>query len=178
MNRLLIVDDEAAVLAALKRALRLQFGPALQVDACTDAVAALERASTQRYDVVLSDLRMPMIDGLALLERFAGLQPHCVRLLLTGSADFATAQRAVNEIGIFRYLTKPWNDQELALHISAALERAAAHTGSSDTVPAAPALPNPEEAERLRLEALEPGLTVVQWGPNGEVLMPALDSDV
>ena len=54
----------------------------------------------------------------------ADIQPHCVRLMLTGTADFATAQRAVNEIGIFRYLTKPWLDGDLEDHLQAALDQA------------------------------------------------------
>jgi response regulator RpfG family c-di-GMP phosphodiesterase len=52
------------------------------------------------------------------------LQPHSVRMLLTASADFQTAQRAINEAGLFRYLTKPWSDAELGAHFEAALQAA------------------------------------------------------
>jgi two-component system, probable response regulator PhcQ len=165
--RLLIVDDEPAVLSALRRALRHHFGPRLEVDTESDAHQALARLRHEPCDIVMSDLRMPALDGLSLLTLVPAMQPRCVRLLLTGSADFETAQRAINEAGLFRYLTKPWLDSELAAHLEAAMAEAARIAG--DRVPL-----TAEEAERRRLEALEPGLTQVDWGPGGEVLMPPL----
>lgn len=164
MTRLMIVDDEPAVLAALQRALRRRFGARLAICTEPDAHAALERLRSERFDIVMSDLRMPRMDGITLLTLVSAVQPACVRLLLTASADFETAQRAINEAGLFRYLTKPWLDGELAAHLEAAIAEAGRAT---------PPL-TPEEAERRRLEALEPGLTQVEWGPQGEVLMPPL----
>lgn len=181
MNRLLIVDDEPSVLAALQRALRLRFGRQLVVQTQVDALAALALARENEFDVVISDLRMPMMDGITLLARIALLQPHSVRMILTGSADFGTAQRAINESGVFRYLTKPWHDADLAAHIEAALEQARcmrAQREQAEQWQAQAALPSAQELERQRLEALEPGLTHVEWGPLGEVLMPdLLDAD-
>ncbi|NRF71817.1 response regulator [Aquincola sp. S2] len=169
VTRLLIVDDEAPVLAALQRALRQRFGARLQVETHTDAHEALIRLRDQPFDIVLSDLRMPQMDGLTLQTLASAIQPKSVRLLLTGSADFETAQRAINEAGLFRYLTKPWLDSELAAHLEAAISEAAR------IAPPAPPVPtSAQERERQRLEALEPGLTHVQWGPQGEVLMPPL----
>jgi DNA-binding NtrC family response regulator len=167
--RLLIIDDEPAVLSALRRALRHTFGERLQVSTEPDAHAALARLRDEPYDIVMSDLRMPALDGLTLLTLAMALQPQCVRLLLTGSADFATAQRAINEAGLFRYLTKPWTNHELSSHLEAAMAQAALAGRERAAV-------TPEEAERRRLEALEPGLTQVEWGPAGEVLMPPLSS--
>lgn len=168
MNRLLIVDDEPSVLAALRRALRHRFGTALSIDTCDDPLAALALAKAQPYDIVLSDLRMPDIDGLSFLSLVSALAPDSVRMVLTGSADFETAQRAINETGVFRYLTKPWTEAELHGHLAAAIACAEARRA------AAPPL-DPEEAERLRLEQMEPGITAVEWGPAGEVLMPPLE---
>lgn len=167
--RLLIVDDEVSVLSALRRALRHRFGTTLVVETCDDALAALALARTQQYDIVLSDLRMPEIDGLAFLALVGAVSPHSVRMVLTGSADFHTAQRAINEAGVFRYLTKPWTESELHGHLAAAIAAVEARRA------AAPPL-DPEEAERQRLEQLEPGITTVEWGPAGEVLMPPLGS--
>jgi len=166
MKRILIVDDEPAVLAALQRALRLRFGPRLAVRTEADAIAALALLRQTDYDVIVSDLRMPAIDGLSFLTLAAGLQPQSVRMILTGSADFETAQRAINESGVFRYLTKPWDDSVLAAHVEAALMQAAAVRALDATTP--------QERERRRMEALEPGITAVEWGPAGEVLMPEL----
>jgi DNA-binding NtrC family response regulator len=178
---LLIVDDESNVLSALQRALRLHFGARLQVTVNTDAHAALRLAHGADFDLVVSDLRMPAMDGIRFLEQVATLQPHAVRMILTGSADFETAQRAINEVGLFRYLTKPWGDAELAAHIEAAMthaedsaqQRLQAEAWQLEREPVLTA----EEHERRRLEALEPGITHVEWGPGGEVLMPALDAE-
>jgi len=163
MSHILIVDDEPSVLAALRRALRLRFGARLVLHTEADALLALDRLRLQRYDIVVSDLRMPAIDGLSFLCLAAGLQPHSVRMILTGTADFETAQRAINESGVFRYLTKPWDDAVLAMHVEAALLQAAAQRALDTTTP--------QEHERRRLEALEPGITQVEWGPGGEVLL-------
>jgi YesN/AraC family two-component response regulator len=170
--RLLIVDDEPHVLAALQRALRLHFGQRLQITLQANAMAALRLVRATPFDVVVSDMRMPAMDGLSFLERVAQLQPRAVRMILTGSADFETAQRAINEVGLFRYLTKPWHDLELASHLEAAIERAAEAARQRQGTLSA------QEIERQRLEALEPGITQVEWGPGGEVLMPSLDGEL
>lgn len=175
MNHVLIVDDDPHVVAALQRSLRLRFGARLRVRACTDPLAAVDQARDLACDVVIADLRMPLMDGLTFLKRFAQLQPQAVRLMLTASTDFTTAQRALNDAGVFRYLSKPWHDDELAEHIEAALahslemrqQRAAAQAWEAHR-----AQPSAQDLERQRLEATEPGITRVNWGPNGEVLMP------
>ena len=126
MNRLLIVDDEALVLSALRRALRQRWGDALAVVTETDPVQALERARHETFDVVISDLRMPEVDGVAFLSLMSAVQPDSVRIMLTGSAEFESAQRAIQDAGVFRYLTKPWDETELIAHVSAALAQAEA----------------------------------------------------
>jgi DNA-binding NtrC family response regulator len=176
---ILIVDDELSVLAALQRSLRLRYGRRLEVETQLDASVALKRAKIQAFDVVISDLRMPMMDGLTFLGGIARISPHSVRMVLTGSADFDTAQRAINGAGVFRYLCKPWDDQDLATHIDAALthslrlrEQGSHAQAWNDKINAV----SPQEFERRRLEAIEPGITRVEWGAHGEVLMPSLDA--
>lgn len=179
LQRLLIVDDEALVLAALKRALRKRYGQTLAVEARTDALAALEILRVRDFDLVISDLRMPAMDGLTFLGKAARLRPHMVRMVLTGSADFATAQLAINGAGVFRYLCKPWRDEELAAHVDAGLALAGSSRQQREAAQAWQDhrhAPSSEELERRYLEALEPGLTHVDWGPNGEVLMPPVTS--
>lgn len=176
-QRLLIVDDEASVLAALKRALRHRYGQALAVEAQMDAMAALDVLRVRDFDLVMSDLRMPAMDGLTFLGHAARLRPHMVRMVLTGTADFATAQQAINDAGVFRYLCKPWRDEDLATHVDAALSLAGSSRQQREAAQAwrdHREAPSSEELERRRLEALEPGLTHVEWGPNGEVLMPSV----
>ncbi|MGC4395847.1 response regulator [Hydrogenophaga sp. T2] len=176
-TRLLLVDDETAVLSALQRALRQRFGSALVVSMCSDAPAALERLRTHDVDLVISDLRMPVMDGIEFMRRVAVLRPHTVRMILTGSSDFATAQAAINGAGVFRYLCKPWQDDELAAHIEAAIAQAGLNAAQREAAQAWQDrcdAPSAEELERRRLEALEPGITHVEWGPDGEVLLPPI----
>lgn len=174
---MLIVDDELSVLTALQRSLRLRYGRRLAVETQLDAGHALKRVEVQDFDVVISDLRMPAMDGLTFLSGVARLRPHSVRMVLTGSADFETAQRAINDTGVFRYLCKPWDDEEMTTHIDAALAHARllreqrSHAQAwQDQVNAI----SPQELERRRLEEMEPGITQVEWGAHGEVLMPPL----
>lgn len=176
-QRLLIVDDEAPVLSALKRAIRHRYGQTLIVEAQDDPAAALELLRVRDFELVISDLRMPAMDGLTFLRKAAQMRPHMVRMVLTGSSDFETAQQAINEAGVFRYLCKPWRDEDLARHVDAALALAASAREQRQSAQAwhdRRELPSAQELERRRLEALEPGLTHVEWGPAGEVLMPPI----
>jgi DNA-binding NtrC family response regulator len=125
MSRVLLVDDDLPVLQALRRELRSALGPGVAIDACSDPLLALARTRQVAYDVIVSDLRMPGLDGLGLLTLMNAVQPQAVRLLLTGSADFATAQAAINDAGVFRYLCKPWDVAALRGHLRAALAQAA-----------------------------------------------------
>lgn len=161
MKRLLIVDDEAPVLQALRRLLQRHFTPQqLSLTLCSDPLQALQRLQQERFDVLISDYRMPGLDGVSLLARARELDPRAVRLMLSATADFGTLLAAVNRGGVFRFIAKPWSDAQLLADLQAAL--------AFDPC----AMPSDYELERRRLEALEPGITQVEWGPNGEVLMP------
>ena len=161
MKRLLIVDDEVPVLHALRRLLQRHFEPQeLGVELCTDPLHALQRLHEARFDVIISDYRMPRLDGVTLLVRARELDPRAVRMMLSAAADFGTVLDAVNLAEVFRYIPKPWDEPQLLADLNAAL--------AFDPC----ALPSSDELERRRLEALEPGITQVEWGPNGEVLMP------
>ena len=170
MIRLLIVDDEPSVLSALRRELRGAFVDELSIHTCADPAQALRLARDKPFDIVMSDLRMPEIDGLAFLSLVSAVAPASVRIVLTGSADFETAQRAINDAGVFRYLTKPWSQADLRNHLTAAIQccRQAAAAAAHEQAMSA------QDLERRRLEAMEPGITAVEWGPAGEVLMPPL----
>lgn len=174
MNRLLLVDDDPNVVAALRRVLRSSFNQALTVECFGDPFAALERLKQVHFDVILSDYRMPAMDGFEFLRQARELQPHVVRMVLSAASDFKSVQQAINEIEVFRYLVKPWTEEEFVEQISSALDRAD-HDRTERELADAMRLQqgelSPEELELRRLEELEPGLTVVEWGPNGEVVM-------
>lgn len=126
MKRVLIVDDDAAVLSSLQRALRRHFGPSVDVRTCDDALDALALVRDEHFDVVLTDLHMPELDGTSLLTLLSVVRPQAVRMLITGAADFESERRAIHDADVFRCLGKPWNDDELAVHVGAALAYGAA----------------------------------------------------
>lgn len=172
---LLIVDDEVPVLMALERAIRRHFGPRLVVSATPEPEIALARLVARDFAVVMSDLHMPAMDGIAFLRQAAAIRPDSVRLVLTGAADFASAQEAINHTGVFRYLCKPWQDVDLLTQLEAALALAEQRWLQRQMVlHGTAAAATPQAVEALKLEALEPGITHVDWGPHGEVLMPPL----
>jgi two-component system probable response regulator PhcQ len=160
MKRLLIVDDEPRVLHALRRELLRHFPPhELAVEICDDPLRALKRLCEVHFHAVISDCRMPDMDGLALLAHARELQPRATRMMISAAADVDTVLAAVNRAEVFRFITKPWTEQELVADVRAALKHESCAEPASD------------ELERRRLEALEPGITHVEWGPHGEVLM-------
>lgn len=130
MNRLLIVDDEIAVLNALRRLLT---GPCtvggknypLVIDTQDDPFAALEQARHTAYDLVLSDYRMPGMNGVEFLSAFRQLQPDAERLI-PGYADLNALIEAINAAGIRRFIAKPWKDYELIAAIGQSLALRAA----------------------------------------------------
>ena len=124
--RILIVDDQPDVLIALRVTLRRLGLADLSIDSETDPAQALNLARARRYDIVVADQFMDDVDGLSFLTLMSAVQPDALRILLTASTDFLTAQRAINEAGVFRYLVKPWNPHELLQHVHAALAAAQA----------------------------------------------------
>lgn len=102
--RVLLVDDDPSVLDGLRRQLRTEF----DVLTATSAASGLELvASEGPFDVVVSDMRMPEMDGAAFLARLRSIASATTRVLLTGQADVDTAIAAVNEGQVFRFLSKP-----------------------------------------------------------------------
>ena len=110
-HKVLIVDDDVLVRNALRRS--LHGNPAFLADFAESSHEAYQKLQDSNYTVVVSDLRMPGIDGLALLKWVAHHQPETKRILLTGNASLEAIIEAVNEAGVYRIIQKPWNDQEL-----------------------------------------------------------------
>lgn len=118
---LLLVDDEANVLSALRRLLRPTGYTVLLANCGAEAIAALEG---QQVDLILSDMRMPGMTGAELLTKARSRWPNTMRLLLTGYAELSSAITAINDGGIYRYIAKPWDDDELLKTLHQALELA------------------------------------------------------
>jgi serine/threonine-protein kinase len=128
----LFVDDEERVLNAL----RGLFDGVYDVETATSAAAALERLAARRFLVVVSDQRMPGMSGVDLLREARLLAPATVRILLTGYSDLSAIVGSVNESEVFRFVTKPWKQEDLratldeAVSVGIALEAAQARGGA------------------------------------------------
>jgi response regulator RpfG family c-di-GMP phosphodiesterase len=119
-KRVLCVDDEPNVLEGLRRTLRGQY----RVTTAVGGAAGLEAIQRDGpFAVVVSDLRMPEMDGVAFLSRVRNVSPDTVRVLLTGQADLDAAIAAVNEGHIFRFLSKPCAQPTLLQALDAAAEQ-------------------------------------------------------
>jgi response regulator RpfG family c-di-GMP phosphodiesterase len=117
---LLLVDDEPSILSALRRLFRPQ---GYRILAAESGAAALDLVADDAVDLVISDMRMPGMDGAQFLERIRHLQPHAVRILLTGYADISSTIAAINGGEIHRYIAKPWDDNDILLVVREALAR-------------------------------------------------------
>lgn len=120
-NRILLVDDDEMVLTSLMTLLELE--TEYQVHPAQGAEAALAQVEQETFDLVVSDYLMPGMNGIELLGKIKELQPWAPRILLTGYADKENAIRAINEVGLFQYLEKPWDNAHLLLVMRNALER-------------------------------------------------------
>ncbi len=117
-EKILFVDDETAVLDGYKRILHKDF----EIATASSGADAVESVSSKGpYAVVVSDMRMPGMDGVQLLSRVRELAPDTVRIMLTGHADIQSAMNAVNEGNIFRFLTKPCDANVLKKTLTTAL---------------------------------------------------------
>ena len=180
MSRILIVDDDESILKALRRLLTVtpcvigEQSFKLTVEVFSTPLDALEKAKHTAYDLVLSDYRMPVMNGVQFLKAFRNIQPEAARLILSGYADLNGLIAAINEAGISRFISKPWNDYELISAIGQALavrELTLENQRLADQTRLAMGTLSAEDIELKRLEADEPGITHVNWGPDGSVLL-------
>jgi PAS domain S-box-containing protein len=123
VRRILVVDDEPALAQCIGEKLLRHFGGAVDVDACSQPTDALRRLRQQAYDIVVSDLGMPGMDGIALLGQARELQPHALRIMLLGASDLARVIDAEHQVDVFRYLPKPWSSKQFQAHFQAALQQ-------------------------------------------------------
>lgn len=129
----LCVDDEPNILSALKRLFR---SAGFQVRTAVGGAAGLALLELEAVDLVISDMRMPEMDGTEFLQQVRQRWPDTMRLLLTGYSEVNSIIGAINRGEIYRYIAKPWDDNDMVLVVRQALERKAL------------------EHERRRLEAL------------------------
>jgi CheY-like chemotaxis protein len=117
-EKILMVDDDSNILDGYRRSLSREF---LMETAMGGQQALTMAASKGPYAVVISDMRMPGMDGIQLLTRIKALSPDTIRVMLTGNADMETAVNAINEGSIFRFLNKPCSKETMGKTLTAAL---------------------------------------------------------
>ncbi|MBI1834670.1 MAG: response regulator [Burkholderiales bacterium] len=117
---MLCVDDEPNILSSLRRLFR---GKGYDVIVANSGQEGLETLEVEKVDLVISDMRMPIMDGAAFLEKVRARWPDLIRILLTGYADMQSTIDAINRGEIYRYITKPWDDNDIVLVVREALER-------------------------------------------------------
>ncbi len=115
---LMVVDDEAEVLRTIHDLFRMEY----RVLTFTRGEEALERLQQEDVPVVLTDQQMPGMNGVQFLQKAQQVSPETVRLLFTGYSDIRAVIDAINQGSIFRYISKPWEPQDLVLTIRQAVQ--------------------------------------------------------
>ena len=119
---IMIVDDEEMVITSIRAFLQLETD--YDIHGFSDPEEAARFTQSNRVDVAVSDYLMPKMNGIQLLARVKELQPEASRVLLTGHADKQSAIQAINQVALFQYLEKPWDNSQLLLVIQSGAERA------------------------------------------------------
>lgn len=120
-GKIVVVDDEKIVTSAFKTLLKVEgFSDAHFFNSPKEALAFL---TENQPDLVISDFLMPEMNGLEFLSEVKKLYPEVSKILLTGYADKENAIKAINEIGLYRYIEKPWSNDDLIINIKNGIER-------------------------------------------------------
>ena len=144
--RILFVDDEERIVTALRSIFRVNY----DVFTATSGPEALEIVSKFQPHVVVSDQRMPEMTGVELLRRVKGMAPNTVRMLLTGYSDLAAIVGSINDGEVFRFISKPWDNQEIQKIMA---EAAAIAFDLAATAASPPIVPERMEAGVLVIDA-------------------------
>ncbi len=118
---IVIVDDEEMVLTSLNSFLALETD--YTVKTFTSAKEALEFITKEPIDLVMSDYLMPEMDGISFLAEVKKLRPEVPRIILTGYADKENAIKAINDVGLFQYIEKPWDNDDILIIFRNGLEK-------------------------------------------------------
>lgn len=169
-HKILIVDDDESIILSLKRCI----GNSYHVDYFTSPLAALNSAKHTAYDLVISDQRMPSMDGIELLSKIKHLQPHCIPIILSGLQDPKILLKAINQAHIYHYLCKPWVNIELLNLIEEALDfgcKQAENLRLADKARVNSGSMTKHRAYLRDLESKYPGITNVERDENGAIVL-------
>ncbi len=117
----ILVDDEEMVLTSLSSFLTLE--TEYDVHTFTSAKEAIDFIKGNEVDIVISDYLMPEMDGITFLGHVRDIKPEIPRIILTGYADKENAIKAINEVGLYQYIEKPWDNDDLLIILRNGLEK-------------------------------------------------------
>ena len=161
---ILIVDDEPQIRSALRRLLEREQYEVLDAPGVREA---LKIAQHRRVDLVISDYMMPESNGLDFLIQMKKEHPETVRIIMTGKADLRTVVTAINEGHVYRFVLKPWDNEELCLSVRLALEQTKLLSENRQL------LERVENQENIlrNLAAQYPGITSVERDAEGAIVL-------
>ena len=167
---ILLVDDEQNVLSALKRELADE---PYEIFTALNGEEALNLVSARNFKIIISDERMPGMDGASFLAAAKEISPSSVRMMLTGHASIDATMRAVNDGEIYRFFTKPWNSLELKQAIKSAIERYDLEDENRRLLK----LVKRQTQELRALETQHPGISRLTKDRAGAVILPEISDD-
>ncbi len=161
---ILIVDDEENILKAIQRTLRKE---SYKIFTAPGGQEGLKLLEMRDFDLVISDQNMPGMDGVTFLQKVKTEQPQTLTIMLTGAKEIHVAMQAINEAGVYKFIMKPWDDNDLKVTIRRALE-------SLDLVRERDVLRDRVKSRDTLLQSLEkehPGITQVDKDEHGYLIL-------
>jgi len=164
-HKILVVDDEQKVLNSLTRLFKRN--NKLTLITTDSPMKALKIIEKTNVDLIITDQRMPQMTGVELLERILKKYPHIITIILTGYSDIDIVLKAINEIGVYKFILKPWENEDLYWTIVRALEMLEVIDENKKMHYEL----KKREAYMRKLENEYPGISRVKKGVNGSVII-------
>ncbi|MBN2331641.1 MAG: response regulator [Deltaproteobacteria bacterium] len=166
--KVLVVDDEPSVLKAIQRIFR--HSDMIHLILSGDPVAALNIALTSDIDLIVTDQQMPGMTGLQLLAQLNEKKPEMVKIILTGMADVQTAVQAINEVGVYKFILKPWNNDDLYWTVVRTVEMILMQREKAMLVQEI----SKKDACLRRIENIYPGISDIKRDEDGTIVIDDL----
>ena len=166
----LIVDDEPFVINSIRRVL---IDAGYMIFSAENAYKGLDILKTHPVKVVISDEMMPGMSGSEFLSQVRQQFPNVIRIMLTGQASIEAAMRAVNEGGIYRFFTKPWNDLDLRFAVKAGIDRYDLEERNRKLLE----IVKRQEMDLKMLENRFPGITILSHDEEGRIVLPDVSQE-
>jgi len=177
MSKLMVVDDDQGILRAFKRTLRKSD---FKITTFDSPLKAIEASKEDIWDVVISDYKMPEMDGIQFLESVQKHLPHALLIIMSANIDLTALAEALNRANIHRFITKPWDDLLLGRTINEAVNHQKLlfeNQKLADEVRMQKKVIDKQQSELQRLEQESPGITQVEFDEDGAIVLGDFDLD-